>query len=115
MGVESKIKKRISNKKIDKLLKYFHLRGHTDKLYMLNFFVVICCITPVCFIIMFLNVFLDGGDMSGVVSMIEAAYAELAVFSGFVVWKAKQENIHKFKSNTHSVKSDESEESEEAG
>ena len=70
-------------------------RGFTDKMYMYNVIFVTAVV-----IISFIAVFLSGKlmlDTSAISVIIPSAYAELAVHTGFVIWKAKAENARKYK------------------
>ena len=72
-----------------------HKRGFTDKMYLYN----VVFVTAVV-IISFIAVFLSGKlmiDTSALSVIIPSAYAELAVHTGFVIWKAKAENARKYK------------------
>ncbi len=72
-----------------------HKRGFTDKMYLYN----VVFVTAVV-IISFIAVFLSGKlmiDTSALNVIIPSAYAELAVHTGFVIWKAKAENARKYK------------------
>ena len=73
----------------------FKNRGFTDKLYFLNLtlswlFIIICIILTA------LSGRLGIVDLSLVSVGIPAVFAELGVHTGFIVWKAKTENISKF-------------------
>ena len=75
----------------------FKNRGFTDKLYLFNLIFVTAVV-----VISFIAVFLSGTfsiDTSAISSIVPAAYAELAVHSGFIIWKAKEENCRKFNIN----------------
>ena len=70
-------------------------RGFTDKLYFLNLtlswlFIVICIVMTA------LSGILGITDLSLVSVGIPAVFAELGVHTGFIVWKAKTENMSKF-------------------
>lgn len=70
-------------------------RGFTDKLYFLNLtlswlFVIVCIVLTA------LSGKLGITDLSIVSVGIPAVFAELGVHTGFIVWKAKTENINKF-------------------
>ena len=70
-------------------------RGFTDRLYLYN----VAFVTAVV-IISFTAVFMSGWlhiDTSAISVIVPSAYGELAIHTGFVIWKAKAENIHKFK------------------
>ena len=73
----------------------FKKRGFTDKLYFLNLtlswlFIVICIVMTA------LSGILGITDLSLVSVGIPAVFAELGVHTGFIVWKAKTENMAKF-------------------
>ena len=70
-------------------------RGFTDKLYFLNLtlswlFIIVCIILTA------LSGRLGITDLSLVSVGIPAVFAELGVHTGFIVWKAKTENMSKF-------------------
>lgn len=70
-------------------------RGFTDKLYLYN----VVFVTAVV-IISFVAVFLSGKlslDTSAISVIVPSAYGELAVHTGFVIWKAKNENARKYR------------------
>lgn len=70
-------------------------RGFTDKMYLYNVIFVTAVV-----IVSFIAVFLSGKlmlDTSAISVIIPSAYAELAVHTGFVIWKAKAENARKYK------------------
>ncbi len=70
-------------------------RGFTDKMYLYN----VVFVTAVV-IISFTAVFMSGWlhiDTSAISVIVPSAYGELAVHTGFVIWKAKAENARKYK------------------
>ena len=70
-------------------------RGFTDKMYIFN----VAFVTAVV-IISFIAVFLSGKlslDTSAISVIVPSAYGELAVHTGFVIWKAKAENARKYR------------------
>lgn len=70
-------------------------RGFTDKLYIYN----VVFVTAVV-IISFIAVFLSGKlnlDTSAISVIVPSAYGELAVHTGFIIWKAKNENARKYR------------------
>lgn len=75
-------------------------RGFTDKLYYYNFRAVWLFVSA-CFILTAASGYLGVTDLSIVSVGIPAAFAELGVHTGFIIWKAKTENCrkHKDKSN----------------
>ena len=73
----------------------FKHRGFTDYLYFLNLtlswlFIIICIVMTA------LSGKLGITDLSLVSVGIPAVFAELGVHTGFIVWKAKTENINKY-------------------
>lgn len=70
-------------------------RGFTDKLYFLNLTLSWLFIV-VCIVITALSGTLGITDLSLVSVGIPAVFTELGVHTGFIVWKAKTENISKF-------------------
>lgn len=71
-------------------------RGFTDKLYYYNFRAV-WIFTGTCFILNALSGVLGITDLSVITYGIPAAFAELGIHTGFIVWKAKTENCRKNK------------------
>ena len=77
------------------MIKWFKSRGFTDRLYVLNlafawFFTVFCMVITViqsvtCIV-----------DFSIIAYGIPAVYGELAVHTGYVIWKSKAENMSKW-------------------
>ncbi len=70
-------------------------RGFSDRLYFLNLtlswaFIVICIILTL------LEDVLQLTDLSIISYGVPAVFAELGIHTGFIVWKAKNENISKF-------------------
>ena len=73
----------------------FKPRGFTDYLYFLNLalswlFIIVCIVMTA------LSGRLGITDLSLVSVGIPAVFAELGVHTGFIVWKAKTENISKY-------------------
>lgn len=73
----------------------FKKRGFTDKLYFLNLTLSWLFII-VCIIITTFSGKLGIQDLSIVSVGLPAVFAELGIHTGFVVWKAKTENMSKF-------------------
>jgi len=73
-------------------------RGFTDKLYALNFTCTILLTTASITITAFSGI-LGISDLSPISTAIQYSFLQLSVHSGFVVWKAKAENINKNKMN----------------
>lgn len=70
-------------------------RGFTDKLYFLNLtlswlFIIICIVITI------FSGKLGIQDLSIVSVGLPAVFAELGIHTGFIIWKAKTENISKF-------------------
>ena len=70
-------------------------RGFTDKLYFLNLtlswlFIIICIV------ITLVSGKLGIQDLSIISYGIPAVFAELGIHTGFIIWKAKTENINKY-------------------
>ncbi len=76
----------------------FKHRGFTDYLYFLNLTLSWLFII-VCIVITALSGKLGITDLSLVSVGIPAVFAELGVHTGFIVWKAKTENISKYGNN----------------
>lgn len=74
--------------------KQFKERGFSDQLYWLNFrFTWI--FVGVCVVLTILSGVLNITDLSIVSYGIPTAFAELGVHTGYIVWKAKSENLNK--------------------
>lgn len=71
-------------------------RGFTDRLYYYNFLAVHLIVAAVV-LLTALSGILGITDMSALSTVPPCAYAELAVHTGFIVWKAKTENCRKNK------------------
>lgn len=70
-------------------------RGFTDKLYFLNLtlswlFIIICIVITI------FSGKLGITDLSIVSVGLPAVFAELGIHTGFIIWKAKTENISKY-------------------
>lgn len=77
------------------MFKKLKQRGFTDKLYFLNLtlswlFIIICIVMTA------LSGTLGMTDLSLVSVGIPAVFAELGVHTGFIIWKAKTENMSKY-------------------
>ncbi len=71
-------------------------RGFNDKLYYYNFrlvWIFMCA----CFVLNALSGFLGVTDLPIISYGVPAAFAELGIHTGFMVWKSKAENCRKFK------------------
>lgn len=71
-------------------------RGFSDKLYWYNFKMV-WTFTVACFVLNALSGVLGVTDLSIIIFGIPAAFGELGIHTGFIVWKAKMENCRKNK------------------
>lgn len=79
-----------------KMKKMLFRRGFSDKLYFYNFRAV-WLFTGACFVLNALSGILDIQELAIIVYGIPAAFAELGIHTGFIVWKAKVENCRKNK------------------
>lgn len=70
-------------------------RGFSDKLYYYNFRCVWVFVVA-CFILNALSGYLSIMDLAVITYGIPAAFAELGIHTGFIIWKAKTENISKY-------------------
>lgn len=69
-------------------------RGFSDKLYFLNF-TITWIFVLICIVITVFSGYLNITDLSLVSYGIPTVFAELGVHTGYIVWKAKSENINK--------------------
>ena len=69
-------------------------RGFSDKLYFLNF-TITWIFVLICIVITIFSGYLNITDLSLVSYGIPTVFAELGVHTGYIVWKAKSENINK--------------------
>lgn len=76
--------------------RYMRKRGFTDRLYLTNF-IITWVFVALCFIATLFSGKLGVTDLSVLSSAITCAFGELAIHTGFIVWKAKVENIEKHK------------------
>lgn len=70
-------------------------RGFSDKLYYYNFRCVWVFVVA-CFVLNALSGYLNIMDLAVITYGIPAAFAELGIHTGFIIWKAKTENISKY-------------------
>lgn len=74
---------------------HYNRRGFTDRLYVYNVgFVTV--IVALAFVLMFLSCFAERIDLSPLAYIVPSAFGELALHTGFIIWKAKTENINKY-------------------
>lgn len=80
------------------MIKLFKNRGFTDKLYFINF-VVVMVLVEQCITLIFLSGLLHMSDsaLATIQWIVTSAFAELGLHTGLIVWKAKYENSRKFK------------------
>jgi hypothetical protein len=71
-------------------------RGFSDKLYFYNFRAV-WVFTGACYLLNALSGVLGVSELAVITYGIPAAFAELGLHTGFIVWKAKVENCRKNK------------------
>lgn len=76
--------------------RYMRKRGFTDKLYLTNF-IITWVFVLLCFIATLVSGYLEITDLSVLSAAITCAFGELAIHTGFIVWKAKVENCRKHK------------------
>lgn len=69
-------------------------RGFSDRLYFYNFRAV-WIFTGACFVLNALSGVLNISELAVITYGIPAAFAELSIHTGFIVWKAKVENCRK--------------------
>ena len=74
----------------------FKNRGFNDRLYLLNF-VIVWVFVFLCILLTIFSAFYTISDLSVVNVGIPAAFTELGIHTGFIVWKAKVENCWKNK------------------
>lgn len=77
------------------MIKFFKSRGYTDKLYFLNLTLSWLFIL-ICIVVTLISGKLGITDLSLVSVGLPAVFAELGIHTGFIVWKAKTENISKY-------------------
>ena len=71
-------------------------RGFSDKLYFYNFRAV-WVFTGACYLLNALSGVLGVSELAVISYGIPAAFAELGLHTGFIIWKAKVENCRKNK------------------
>ena len=74
-------------------------RGFTDRLYFYNFRAVHILMAVICLITTLSGV-LGITDLSPLGNIPQWAYTELGLHTGFIIWKAKNENCRKYKFGT---------------
>lgn len=71
-------------------------RSLMDRLYIFNL-IFVSVVVIVSFVAMFCQNTFELTDLSPIGTIVPAAFLELGVHSGFMVWKAKVENCRKYK------------------
>jgi len=74
-------------------------RGFTDRLYFYNF-VAVHLIMAAILGVTALSGILAIADLSPLCSIPQWAYTELGIHTGFIIWKAKEENSRKYRFGT---------------
>lgn len=75
-------------------MKYIKRRGFTDRLYFLNLMLT-WMYTILCVILTCLGGLIGIEDYSFVSVVSPLIWAELSIHTGFIIWKAKTENMSK--------------------
>lgn len=73
----------------------FKKRGYMDRLYFINF-VTVWVFVCLCYFLTVFSGFCAISDLSIVSVGVPCAFTELGIHTGFIVWKAKTENISKY-------------------
>ena len=73
----------------------FKNRGFTDKLYFMNL-IFAWVFTVVCIVLNAVSGSLNVYDLSVISYGLPVVWGELGIHTGFIVWKAKTENISKY-------------------
>ena len=79
-----------------KIYGYAKSRGFTDRLYMVNF-VMVWLFVWSCFVVCLFSGYMNVTDLSPLTTAISCAFAELGIHTGFIIHKAKVENLSKHK------------------
>ena len=82
----------------DNMIKYLKSRGFTDRIYLINL-ILVWIYTIFCGIISIFAQNIGITDFSFITVVCPLLWADLAVHTGFVVWKAKVENLSKWTGN----------------
>lgn len=77
------------------MIKWFKSRGFTDRLYILNL-AFAWLFTVFCMVITVIQSAISITDFTIIAYGIPAVFGELAVHTGYVVWKSKAENLAKW-------------------
>lgn len=75
--------------------KHKQKRGFTDRLYLFNLRFVVS-LTIVAILLIIASAFLPQMDLSPLPYIVPPAWTELAIHTGFIIWKAKAENMRKY-------------------
>jgi len=76
------------------MIRFFKKRGFTDKLYIINL-IFTWMYTLICLVLSVFGSVLGIDDYSFVSVVCPLIWAELSIHTGFIIWKAKAENMHK--------------------
>ena len=77
------------------MIKWLKSRGYTDRLYFLNL-TLVWIFVVVCIVLSFMGLDHEMGNFDIISYGLPAAFGELGIHTGFVVWKAKHENLNKY-------------------
>ena len=80
------------------MIKYIKKRGFTDKIYLVNI-ILVWLYTILCLVFSILGRAIGIDDYSFVSIVCPLAWVELGVHTGFVIHKAKVENLSKYAGN----------------
>jgi len=78
--------------------RFMRKRGFSDRLYLTNF-IFTWVFVALCYIATLFSGILGITDVSVLGVSVSCAFAELGIHTGFIVWKAKVENIEKHKAD----------------
>lgn len=71
----------------------FKNRGWSEKAYIINLIIAIVIVQEM----LILTCIFPGSDIASIATVtIPAIFSEVGVFSGFIIWKNKSENISKY-------------------
>lgn len=77
------------------MIRWIKTRGYTDRIYVVNL-ILAWIYTFVCVILTVLGAYIPIGDYSFAVIVCPIIWAEVGVHTGFIIWKAKVENLSKW-------------------
>lgn len=74
----------------------FKNRGWTEKAYIINFIVALLLVQEM----LVLTCIFPASDIASIATVaVPSVFTEVSVFSAFIIWKNKTENINKYKEN----------------